>query len=65
MKKPYLGKNGHIAIGTHNVDRAIYHLSRQGVEFSEETRKTDAKGNTKAIYLKGELSGFAIHLVQK
>lgn len=65
MKKPYLGKNGHIAIGTHNVDRAIYHLGRQGVEFSEETRKTDGKGNTKAIYLKGELSGFAIHLVQK
>lgn len=65
MKKPYLGKNGHIAIGTNDVDRAIYHLGRQGVEFAEETRKTDAKGVTKAIYLKEELSGFAIHLVKK
>ena len=59
MKAPYLGKNGHIAIGTNNLDRAIYHLSRQGVAFDESTRKP------KAIYLKDELSGFAIHLMQK
>lgn len=59
MKAPYLGKNGHIGIATNNLDRAIYHLSRQGVEFDESTRKP------KAIYLKGEVGGFAIHLVQK
>ena len=59
MKAPYLGKNGHIAIGTNSLDRAIYHLGRQGVEFDESTRKP------KAIYLKGEVGGFAIHLVQK
>ena len=65
MKKPGRGKNGHIAIGTNSVDRAVYHLGRQGVEFLEESRMADAKGRTKAIYLKQELSGFAIHLVQK
>ncbi len=65
MKQPYLGKNGHIAIGTNSVDRAVYHLSRQGVAFDENTRRTDAKGKTTAIYLKNELSGFALHLVQK
>ena len=59
MKAPYLGKNGHIAIGTNSLDRAIYHLGRQGVEFDETTRKP------KAIYLKGEVGGFAIHLVQR
>ena len=59
MKAPYLGKNGHIAIGTNSLDRAIYHLGRQGVEFDESTRKP------KAIYLKGEIGGFAVHLVQK
>ena len=59
MKAPYLGENGHIAIATNNLDRAIYHLSRQGVEFDESTRKP------KAIYLKGEVGGFALHLVQK
>lgn len=31
----------------------------------EETRKTDGKGRTKAIYLDGTFGGFAIHLVQK
>lgn len=65
MKKPYLGANGHIAIGVNNVDRAVYHMGLQGIEFDEETRKTDAKGKTKAIYLKDTFSGFALHLVQK
>ena len=65
MKQPYLGKNGHIAIGTNSVDRAVFHLSRRGVAFEESTRKTDAKGKNTTIYLKNELSGFAIHLVQK
>ena len=65
MKKPGRGANGHIAIATNSVDRAIYHLGRQGVEFIEESRVLDAKGKTKAIYIKPELSGFAIHLVQK
>lgn len=65
MKTPYLGANGHIAISTASMDRALYHLGRQGVTFREETRKTDAKGATKAIYLQEEVAGFAIHLVQK
>ena len=56
---------GHIAIGTNNVDRAVYHLGLRGVTFDESSRKTDAKGNTKAIYLKDELAGFAVHLVKK
>ena len=59
MKTPYLGANGHIAIATNSIDRAVYHLSRQGVEFDASTRKP------KAIYLKGEVGGFALHLVQK
>ena len=59
MKSPYLGKNGHIAISTNSLDRAVYHLGRQGVEFDESTRKP------KAIYLKQEVGGFAIHLVQR
>jgi len=65
MKKPGRGRNGHIAIGTNSVDRAVYHLGRQGVEFIEDSRVPDGKGGTKAIYLQQELSGFALHLVQK
>ena len=36
-----------------------------GVEFNEESAKKDAKGALKAIYLKEEIGGFAVHLVQK
>ena len=64
-KAPGRGANGHIAIGTYNVDRAVYHLGLQGVRFDESSRKTDAKGNTKAIYLQDEVGGFAIHLVKR
>lgn len=64
MKKQGRGKNGHIGIATNSVERAIYHLSRRGISFIEESRVTDAKG-TKAIYLEGEIGGFAVHLCRK
>ena len=47
------------------MDRAVYHLGLQGVRFDQASRKTDAKGNTKAIYLQDEVGGFAIHLVKR
>ena len=64
MKSKYLGTNGHIAIGTNYIERAIYHMEKNGVEFDRETEKRDAKGNLKAIYIR-EVGGFASHLVQK
>lgn len=65
MKSPYLGKNGHIAIETNYIDRAIYHLVMQGCKFDYTTKKYDKKGNMVAIYFEGDIGGFAIHLVQK
>ena len=65
MKTPFLGARGHLAIGTNSVDRAVYHLELQGAAFDESTRKTDAKGAVKSIYLKDEIGGFAVHLLQK
>lgn len=64
MKSPYLGAKGHIAIGVNDIERAVYHLGKRGVAFDESTAKRDDKGNLKAIYLKDEIGGFAIHLVQ-
>lgn len=66
MKEPYLGKNGHIAIATNYIERAMNYLENVlGVEFDPATAKRDDKGVLKAIYLKEELGGFAVHLVQK
>ncbi|NCB64219.1 MAG: bifunctional 4-hydroxy-2-oxoglutarate aldolase/2-dehydro-3-deoxy-phosphogluconate aldolase, partial [Clostridia bacterium] len=64
-KGPYPGAHGHIAIGTNSVSRAEAYLKSRGMTFRDETRKTDEKGRTKAVYLAGEFGGFAIHLVQK
>ena len=58
------GTNGHIAIQTNNVDRAVYHLSRRGVKFDMSTATYDEKGNMKFIYLADEINGFAYHLVK-
>lgn len=65
LKKPFLGKNGHICIGTNNVERAIYNLTNKGVSFNESTRSLDDKGNTKNIYIDDEIGGFAIHIMKK
>ena len=59
------GTHGHIAVSTNSVDRAVYHLERQGIEFDHDSAKKDEKGSLKVIYLKGEFSGFAVHLVRK
>ncbi len=65
MKAPYLGKNGHIGIATNYIARAMYHLEKQGVKFDMETAKYDLLGNLSGVYIKGEIGGFALHLVQK
>lgn len=64
MKKPYLGKNGHIAIGTADVQEAVKYLENQGVEFDMETAKYKNEKMI-AVYMKEEIGGFAVHLVQK
>ena len=50
-------------IGTDEPFAVVF--AAMGITFDESTRKTDAKGKTKAIYLKDSFCGFAVHLVQK
>ncbi|MBD5460377.1 MAG: keto-hydroxyglutarate-aldolase/keto-deoxy-phosphogluconate aldolase, partial [Lachnospiraceae bacterium] len=65
-KAPYYGKNGHIAISTNYIVRAVNYLENVlGVEFDETSAKRDDKGALKAIYLKEEIGGFAVHLLQR
>ncbi|MBO7515877.1 MAG: keto-hydroxyglutarate-aldolase/keto-deoxy-phosphogluconate aldolase, partial [Lachnospiraceae bacterium] len=66
MKSNGRGEKGHIAISTKSVDRAVYHLEKQGIEFDYSTAKTDEKtGRMKVIYLKESFGGFAVHLLQE
>jgi 2-dehydro-3-deoxyphosphogluconate aldolase/(4S)-4-hydroxy-2-oxoglutarate aldolase len=64
MKNQYLGKHGHIAIATNDIHRAIAYLKKKGISVLPETAK-EKDGKLKAIYLAQEVSGFAIHLLQK
>lgn len=64
MKKKYLGEHGHIAIATNDISRAVAYLKRKGISVLPETAK-EKDGKLKAIYLEQEISGFAIHLLQK
>lgn len=63
LKKMYLGKNGHIAISTYSVERAMAHLERRGVGFKQDTRN-EKDGVLQTIYLDLEIGGFAFHLVR-
>jgi 2-dehydro-3-deoxyphosphogluconate aldolase/(4S)-4-hydroxy-2-oxoglutarate aldolase len=63
MKQPYLEKNGHIAIGTNFIERAIAYLEKLGYKFNYET-KNIKDGKLIAVYFESELGGFAYHLLQ-
>jgi 2-dehydro-3-deoxyphosphogluconate aldolase / (4S)-4-hydroxy-2-oxoglutarate aldolase len=60
-----LGKNGHIAIKTNSIPKAIAYLERNGCIVDMNTVKGPAGGPIVAVYLKEEIGGFAIHLLQK
>ena len=64
MKSMYLGKNGHLAIRTNKIETAIAELEKRGFAVDMDTAKY--KGDRMvAVYLKNEIGGFAIHLLQK
>ena len=60
----YLGTNGHIAIGTPDIDAAVAYLEEKGLRFDPATTEWDENGK-KIVYLDHELAGFALHLVRK
>ena len=66
MKKPTArGTNGHIAIACNSVRRAVWHLERRGFVFEDESTISVKNGKIAAWYLKNEIAGFAVHLMDK
>lgn len=65
IKGKFLGTNGHIAILTNDIDRAVSYFTRRGIDFNMETANRDGNGKLVTIYFKDEIGGFAIHLRQK
>lgn len=64
MKNPYYGQHGHIGVKTNSVSRAVNFLTGQGLAVNMESANYE-NGKLKTIYLKQEIGGFAVHLVQK
>ena len=58
------GAHGHIAIGTSSCERAMYFLSKCGVEFDIETAKYKG-GRLTSVYQKEQVGGLAILQVEK
>ena len=65
MKSPYLGKNGHIALKTEDLDAAVAELKAKGHTFNMDTAAYTEDGKLKNIYLDGEFGGFAIHIMRQ
>ena len=65
MKSPFKGTRGHLAVRTNSVRRAVYQLEHQGIAVDMSTAKYDADGRLTVVYLKDEIGGFAVHLVEK
>lgn len=64
MKSPFLGLNGHIAVSTLNIHRAMAYLKKRGVVTRPDSAK-EKDGKLIAVYLDKDFGGFAIHLLQK
>ena len=64
LHKKGRGENGHIGIDTPYPENAMYHLSKQGVKFAEESITRNKKTNRiNFVYLDLEIAGFGIHLI--
>lgn len=64
MNRRYLGENGHIGIATRSMERAIDDMEKRGFSLDMDTAKYSGE-RIKAVYLKNEIGGFAVHLMQK
>jgi len=63
-RKRFPGVHGHIAVGTPDVARAVYHLAKKGIAFNMDTAKYK-NGRLTSVYMEDEIGGFGIHLMQE
>lgn len=66
MKLPNRGTKGHIGLFASDLSAALRRLEAKGVHFSyDDTLMHNLDGSIKNIYLRDEIGGFAIHIMQK
>ena len=65
MKSRFRGTHGHLALAADDVDEAMKVMEEHGYTFDRETLTRDEHGAAKAVYLTGEIGGFAVHLFRR
>lgn len=65
MKSSHKGECGHIALLTEDVEEAMMQLEKVGIGFDMDTGKYGTDGKLKALYLRDQIGGFAVHLLRK
>lgn len=65
MKGPGAGRHGHIGFYANRVDRAMAGLARKGFTSDPAREMRDGAGRLTFCYLKEEICGFAIHLMER
>ncbi len=60
-----LGTHGHIGFFTNSISRAIAYFEAMGIALNEEGTKYNKNGEITCVYLKDEIGGFALHVVEK
>lgn len=58
------GTHGIVTVGTNYMERAVYHLEKQGIRFDESTKEYQKDGSLKSICIADEIGGFVVCLVQ-
>lgn len=64
LKSKGRGSMGHLAVRTNSVDRAIFYLEKRGFPVDPESIRRKG-GRATIAYLRDEIGGFAVHLLQK
>lgn len=57
------GTHGVVTVGANYLERAVYHLEKQGIRFEESSKEYQKDGTLKSICFANEIGGFAVHLV--
>lgn len=65
MKRPFLGRLGHIGIRTADAAKARSYLESKGIQMNEDTAAYDDTGKLRLVYFQEDIAGFAFHITQK
>ena len=65
VKSKGLGRNGHIAFYTENIEIAIKYLEEKAIKFNYKSAKYNEDDKIAIIYLEQEINDFAIHLTSE